>query len=100
VHLEISFNAGGDLTLSWIRRSRRGWAWVDEIDAPLGESREAYRVTVTGPLASIELETGTPGAAILAASLASVGLGAASVEVRQIGDFAASRPALQTIIIA
>jgi hypothetical protein len=100
VRLESCFGAGGDLTLSWIRRSRRGWAWVDEIDAPLGESREAYRVTVAGPLGSIELETGTPEAIIIESALASVGSGEALVEVRQIGDFAASRPARQTIIIA
>jgi hypothetical protein len=86
--------------LSWIRRSRRGWAWLDEIDAPLGESREAYRVIVTGPLGSIELEAVTPQLKIPASALAAVGSGEASVEVRQIGDFAASRAAQQNIIIA
>ena len=99
VSLQLSFT-GGDLELSWIRRSRRGWAWVDEIDAPLGETREAYRVTITGSLGTIELEAGAPRLTIPSAMLAAAGAGEASVEVRQIGDFAASRPAQQTIIIA
>lgn len=37
---------GGDLRLSWIRRSRAGFAWLDFVDAPLAEEREAYRVQV------------------------------------------------------
>ena len=100
IRLESCFGAGGDLALTWIRRSRRGWAWVDEIDAPLGESREAYRVTVSGSLGFVELETNTPQATISASALVSVGPGDASVEVRQIGDLAASRPAQLTITIA
>jgi hypothetical protein len=100
VRLESFVTDGGDLALSWIRRSRRGWAWLDEIDAPLGESREAYRVIVTGPLGSIELEAVTSQLKIPASALAAVGSGEASVEVRQIGDFAASRAAQQNIIIA
>lgn len=27
-----------------MRRSRNGWRWIDRVDAPLGEEREAYRV--------------------------------------------------------
>jgi hypothetical protein len=72
---------------------------VDEIDAPLGESREQYRVTVTGPLGSIELLSDAPEATIPAADLARVGSGPATVEVRQIGDGAASRPAQCNVVI-
>lgn len=99
VRLDAVFAVNGDLTLSWIRRSRRGWAWVDEIDAPLGESREEYRVTVIGSLGSLERGAGTPELTIAAADLAAVGSGQATIEVRQIGDWAASRPAQRTIII-
>jgi hypothetical protein len=45
VHLRLRRN-GGDLTLSWIRRSRAGFGWLDFVDAPLAEEREAYRVEV------------------------------------------------------
>lgn len=37
---------GGDIAVTWIRRSRTGYAWIDFVDAPIGEDREAYRVEV------------------------------------------------------
>jgi hypothetical protein len=88
---ESQFN--GDLLLRWTRRSRQGFAWVDEIDAPLGEATEQYRVTVAGPLHSVELPTSVPSLIIPADVVASLGSGPATAEVRQIGDVAASRPA-------
>ena len=100
VRLEGSFNEAGELVLSWIRRSRRGWSWIDEIDAPLGESREAYRVTIAGSLGSVETTCGAPTLVMTASDLATVGPGQASVEVRQIGDWASSRPAQLTLTIA
>ena len=99
VHVMGSFGSNGDFVLSWVRRSRRGWAWLDEIDAPLGESREEYRVTASGTLGSIELTCMVPTLTIAASDVAGLGNGAASIEVRQIGDFAASRPARLTINI-
>lgn len=78
---------------------QRRWGSLAPIDAPLGESREEYRVVVTGPLGSIDLQTATPGLTIGAPDLAVVGSGEASIEVRQIGDFAASRAAQVTITI-
>ena len=38
---------GGDIAVSWIRRSRAGYGWIDFVDAPLGEEREAYRIDVS-----------------------------------------------------
>src|SRR3546814_7587997 len=32
----------------WIRRSRAGWRWLDGVDVPLAEEREAYRLTLAG----------------------------------------------------
>ena len=37
---------GADTLFDWRRRSRSGFAWLDGVDAPLGEAREAYRVTL------------------------------------------------------
>jgi hypothetical protein len=45
VHLRLRRH-GGDFALSWIRRSRAGFGWLDFVDAPLGEEREIYRVEV------------------------------------------------------
>ena len=92
-----AFDAVGRLSLSWTRRSRGGFAWLDEVDAPLGESRERYSVKVAGVAASLELETEQPLLVIAAVDLLPLGAGPATVDVRQIGDWAASPP-VRTII--
>jgi hypothetical protein len=85
--------SGGALSASWTRRSREGFAWIDEVDAPLGEPFERYAVSLAGPSGTIERETQTPTFALSAAELAAAGSGAATLSVRQIGGWAASRPA-------
>lgn len=45
VHLRAHHD-GGDIIVSWIRRSRSGFVWIDFVDAPIGEDREVYRVDV------------------------------------------------------
>ena len=37
---------GADVVFGWVRRSRVGFAWLDGVDAPLGEGGESYRVEV------------------------------------------------------
>lgn len=98
VHVRAQFSATGDLQVTWVRRSRRGWAWVDEIDAPLAETKESYRVTIRGPITSLERYSNLPALTVDASDLASIGPGPASVLVRQVGDWAASRP-VETYII-
>jgi hypothetical protein len=78
--------------LRWTRRSRNGFAWVDDVDAPIGESREQYSVTVFGPISELVLTLTEPNLFIAAADLAPLGSGPAIIEVQQIGDWAASRP--------
>ncbi|QYE33704.1 phage tail protein [Polymorphobacter sp. PAMC 29334] len=46
VALTVTTLANGDRLISWIRRSRAGFAWIDRADAPLGEEAERYRVTI------------------------------------------------------
>lgn len=46
VRLTSSTATSGDLTLSWIRRSRDGFSWLDGTDVPLAEESERYRLTV------------------------------------------------------
>jgi hypothetical protein len=84
--------SNGDLALSWTRRSRRGFAWVDGVDAPLGETREQYRIVVSGSGDAVELRSTETQVTIPGATLSLLGSGAAMVEVQQIGDFAASVP--------
>lgn len=46
VHVRITGDAAGGVTVRWTRRSRLGWAWIDGADAPLGEEQEAYLVEI------------------------------------------------------
>src|SRR4051812_9499543 len=100
VNLMATCQADGGLIVTWTRRSRQGFAWVDEIDAPLGEGSEQYRVTIAGSEASAELLSDQQNLMLSADSLGTLGLGPAMIEVRQIGDFAASRPVQIQITIA
>jgi hypothetical protein len=97
VMLTAAIEPSGDLRLQWIRRSRSGLPWLDEVDAPLGESREEYRVSIAGAGAALEFSTDAPELVVAASDVAALGAGPASIEVRQVGDWAASRPAELTI---
>jgi hypothetical protein len=90
----------GDLEISWIRRSRQGFAWVDYVDAPLGEAREQYRVSLNGSIGTIELLSEQPAVTMAATTVATVGVGEANIQVRQIGDLAASHPAELTVTLS
>jgi hypothetical protein len=70
------------------------------VDAPLGEAVEQYRVTVEGSGGSIELLVSEPAATIAAADLAAIGAGSVTIEVRQVGDLAASHPAHTSISLS
>jgi len=85
------------LEVSWVRRSRHGWAWLDDMDAPLGESREFYRVALEGAAGQIEVETDASFLVFDTAQLATVGTGDSTLSIRQIGDLATSRAATMTI---
>jgi len=89
VHLATAAAAGG-IAISWVRRSRQGWAWASGADTPLTEERELYRLTFGG-LRSIE--TATPAYFYSAAERASDGPAPVLVEVVQLGTHAPSRPA-------
>lgn len=98
-HIAAMFEGSGDLALSWVRRSRRGWAWIDGVDAPLAEGREEYRVTLISSPGAFEWAAVVPQLTIPAADVALAGSGTAVVEIRQIGDWGASHAARIDIII-
>ncbi len=99
VGLSARVDGNGALTVSWVRRSRSGWAWIDEVDAPIGEGREAYRVELQGQLGTVLVELSAPLVTLSANELAPLGSGAAAISVQQIGNSAASRPATMFITI-
>lgn len=46
VHASGVRDGAGNLTLSWIRRTRVGGDWLDGADVPLGEEAESYEVDI------------------------------------------------------
>jgi len=91
--LQAVAQADGSLAIGWVRRSRAGWSWLDDIDAPLGEEAERYRLSAArsaGTLLSRDLDA--PGATLAAADLAALGEGPLQLSVVQIGTAAASLP--------
>jgi hypothetical protein len=100
VHLRTELAASGDLRISWVRRSRSGWHWADGSDTPLGEEREAYRLTLSAAgfersIACAEAAYTYPAALREEDALT----GPLTVTVVQLGTSAASRPARLTIML-
>lgn len=49
VHGRWSRQNDGSAVLTWTRRARGAWLWLDERDTPLGETAEAYELTFAEP---------------------------------------------------
>ncbi|MEP2103205.1 MAG: phage tail protein [Parasphingorhabdus sp.] len=85
VHPRYDFNAQGDLEIGWTRRSRAGLTWPDNIEIPLAEETELYRINI-GP--NVALETVLPSATISADQVQDYrdsGATKLAIEVRQVG---------------
>lgn len=94
VHLTASREAGGDIAIGWVRRSRHAWSWLDGGDAPIGEEQERYRLAISGDGFARTILLDAPGYLYTAGEQAEDGAaGAMQIAVRQIGSFAVSRPA-------
>jgi hypothetical protein len=100
VNLAAERQSNGGLVINWTRRSRQGFAWIDGVDAPLGEASEQYRVLLTGAAGTIEMTAQQPSLTVADVDLAPVGIGPAIIEVTQIGDLGASRPAQLNIVLS
>jgi hypothetical protein len=73
---------------------------VDGIDVPLGEGAERYAVQLIGNAGTVELTSGQPTLTVSSAPLAAVGTDVVEIEVRQVGDLAASGAAQTQINLA
>ena len=101
-HLAARRRVDRGLDLSWVRRSRIGWAWIDGSDAPLGEERETYRLSIergdgttrTHDLATAGFVYSTEQVALDLAAGPHV-----TISVMQVGTGATSRPAELTVAL-
>ncbi|RDC61014.1 hypothetical protein HME9302_02231 [Alteripontixanthobacter maritimus] len=97
VHPQTSATPDGGLELCWTRRARGQYRWLDEVETPLVEQAEKYRVGI-GPLNSPTLEwtVGEPRLSLDPATVIDIRdrFGGSGIWVRQIGDFAQSQPLL------
>lgn len=98
VRLRAKVVAGGAIEISWVRRSRNGWAWQDGSDTPLSEESETYRLTLSGPGFRRALMLSQPRHLYTADEQAGDGFGGVlAIEVVQLGTVAASRAARLTL---
>lgn len=80
VHLQAQFTGSGDLMLKWKRTSRAGFAWLDGVEAPLAEEREAYHVELRLDARSVRgVDVTSPSMLYTAAAFAADGGPAAAV---------------------
>ena len=100
-HVKARDLANGDTEISWVRRSRNGWRWLDGTDAPLVEETERYLVTLgpnTGLVQTIErLEPNLIYTASARAAARASGAERLQLDICQIGNFGMSRPATMTV---
>lgn len=77
-------NSSGDLTITWVRRTRFGGVWADGVDVPLNEESERYEVDVMdGANVVRTFPTTTPSANYSAAQqIADFGSAQGTISVR------------------
>lgn len=96
VHLRAAGRPDGGMTLSWVRRSREGWRWLDGVDVPLGEEAELYRVEIANEAHIARFNLAVPALELDAATMAALrqgGAPTAHVAITQVGRFAVSEAA-------
>ena len=92
VHGRVSPDGDGGVDVGWIRCSRVDAGWRDQVDLPLGESREMWRITLSPPVTGIgPWERESPALHIAASDMAALPAGSV-LTIRQVGDFALSPP--------
>lgn len=91
--------ADGGLRLSWTRRARGAWRWLDRVEVPLHEPQEAYEIAHVAPHGAAQIwRTAEPRLTLDAAAWAALSPDAkARFEVRQIGRVSLSEPLVITI---
>jgi hypothetical protein len=94
VGLAVRTMPDGSIAIGWTRRSRAGWDWLDDTDAPLAEEAERYQLTLSrSGGTALAMATDRSSASLSPAQIAAIGgVGPITVSVAQIGTTAASLP--------
>lgn len=101
VHGRMGIGADGTIELSWIRRGRGAWAWPLQVEVPLVESSEAYRIGIGPPdTPYLWWDVDRPSLTLSAAewTAATTDRAGQPVWVRQLGTLAPSLPLLLAIV--
>lgn len=91
----ITAQTDGSRLVTWTRRARGGWTWLDEVDAPLSEPSEAYEIrAIDGSGDQLVWEATQPQLTIDAAQWGTLIAKPAPrrLEIRQVGTASLSRP--------
>ncbi|MEQ1688245.1 MAG: phage tail protein [Sphingopyxis sp.] len=101
VHLRYAWVDDGALALSWIRRSRNGFAWSGNVDVPLDERIERYRISVSAGTMVAEFVADVPAMTFSPAQMSLWRAAAATIStsIRQTGESAESLQLTATIAI-
>ena len=97
-HLKLLRN-GNTVVVSWVRRSHKGWSWVDGVGVGDDAFPECFRLTASGPLGDIVIETGETSLDFDTAQLPGAAGQTVSFRIAMIGPAALSRDANATIIL-
>jgi len=90
---------GAVIIAEWVRRSHRGWAWVDGVGVAEDPFPELYRLTISGPGGVAVTESTSPSASFDVTELPA-GVGEElTLSVSIVGPAALSHPVSATIII-
>jgi hypothetical protein len=102
VHARLIVLDGAGAKLSWIRRARVDFGWVDGVDHPLVEDQEHYAVSAINAGAVIGNWTANTSELVISANewaaIAALPNGSATFEIRQVGRYAISAPLIAPIL--
>jgi len=89
-HLTGSRDGSGNLTINWIRRSRKDFSWQPYVDAALSEGSERYEIDVYNGAAVVRTISATASTAVYTAAQQTADFGSAqasvNVKIYQLSD--------------
>jgi hypothetical protein len=81
VHVRGSRNGGGDLSVTFIRRTRFGGVWSDGVDVPLNEESERYEIDIMNGLTVVRTIAVTSPSATYTAAQQTTDFGSAQAAI-------------------